>query len=122
MANDIDYIICGPDGTIYFIPKDQMDQFKLEEDSESYKDIKNDPVAKAMNTAAVIVDETGEWQPFGATCGAFVSLEAMPSMPQPGDKLAYINLDFNMNNTFNNPSIASDVAEQKAKKDDNSKK
>ncbi|MEL6527414.1 MAG: hypothetical protein AAFQ07_17060, partial [Chloroflexota bacterium] len=68
MANDIDYVIWGPNGSIYFIPKDRMDEFKLDEESQTYQDISNDPVSKAMEVAAAVVDDNGDWQPIGASC------------------------------------------------------
>ncbi|MEO1162617.1 MAG: hypothetical protein AAFV98_02430 [Chloroflexota bacterium] len=106
MANDIDYIIWSPDGDIYFIPKDRIGEFKLEKDSQMYEDISSDPITKAVEVAAAVVDESGDWQPLGATCFMYAyANQPEDNQPKAGDKLAFINLDFNMNNTFNNPDL-----------------
>ncbi|MEO1162618.1 MAG: hypothetical protein AAFV98_02435 [Chloroflexota bacterium] len=66
--NDTDYIIWASNGDMFYIPKDEMNKYKLDRGSMLYQDIANDPVTNAMSAASVEIGDDGHWQPFGATC------------------------------------------------------
>lgn len=96
--NDVNYLIFGPNGNLYYITSAEIGQYEIPKDSEKYKKFANDTVTNAIQTAAVIVDTSGTWHPFGATCIVPFAMEEQMVEPQ---KLAYINLDFNMDASFN---------------------
>ncbi len=106
--NDINYLIHGPDGRLYFINEEQIAEFEIPEESSIYQKFKQDAVAQAIQTAAIVADEEGNWQPFGASCICVFIVDAteddetlnLVEGKTAPVKLAYVNLDFGMAESF----------------------
>lgn len=91
------HIILRPDGKVYALKASDLEQFQVSDDIPELDEYADE--LQSIQSLAFKVDENGNPNPHGTSCGFLIALykAVHEDKPTPDEKMAYINLDFNMN-------------------------
>lgn len=93
MASRSHIILRGPDGSLYALKADDLEQYKVAEDLPEVQQYSDE--LQAIQAIAFQLDSDGNPKPNGNSCVWMVAMfAAVHEKPQPNDKMTYVNLDF----------------------------
>ena len=97
MADQVNYLIVGVDGTMYYISHEEIQQHIVPEHVSD--EVKKNLELQSVPSAAMVFTSPDKGYPFGASIFGDVAADVVEQPEYPAN-LAYINLDFSMEKGF----------------------